>query len=129
MKKIVFVLLVIMLLFSAALSETDLSSMPYNDLIAMQKKLNAEIMSRPEWKQVTVPAGTWYTGSDIPVGYYSITSTDDLSIVRLADKDNHFIFYKTMSENEVAGKVYFEPGSVLTIYDTIILAPPLSLGF
>lgn len=128
MKKLIIVMVVVCLLCSVAVAE-NLSSLSYEDLLVLRDELNAEIMSRPEWKQALVPVGTWYTGTDIPIGYYSITSTNDLSIVRLVDKNDHFIFYKTMEKDEVAGKVYFEEGSVLTVYDPIYLSPPLSLGF
>lgn len=128
-KRVVSVLIVLLLILTVAVAESDLASLSFDELLELRNQLNAEIMSRPEWKEVTVPTGTWYTGIDIPVGFYSIIATDDHSMVRLEDKNEHYIFYKTMSKNEVAGKVYFEEGSVLQIYDPIILAPPISLGF
>ena len=103
--------------------------MSYNELINIYKVIIAEIMSRPEWKEVEITEGNWEVGKDIPAGSYSIRSTKDLSIVRLEDKDGHFVFYKTMGKDEVCGKAEFAQGSVLYISNPVILAPPVLLGF
>ena len=38
------------------------------ELIALRKQVDDEIHSRPEWKEVEVPTGTWHVGTDIPAG-------------------------------------------------------------
>lgn len=103
--------------------------MSYDELIEMNRKIIAEIISRPEWKEVTVPAGNWVVGVDIPVGFYSIKATDRLSIVKLEDKNGNYVFYKTMDTDEVCGKAEFAAGSTFEIKKPVILAPPISLGF
>jgi hypothetical protein len=129
MKKLIIAVLIAALIPVIALADVDLASMKFDELVALQKKIVAEIMSRPEWKEVTIPAGNWEVGKDIPVGFYSITATDDISMVRLEDKDEHFVFYKTMSKDEVCGKAEFAAGSVLYINKPVILAPVVLLGF
>ena len=62
MKKIfsLIVALLFILLFSVtAAADTNLSEMSYDDLLTLQKELVNEIMSRPEWKEVEVPAGQY----------------------------------------------------------------------
>ena len=128
MKKIICIIVLAVMLPVIALAD-DLSAMSYDDLIALSRQLTAEIMSRPEWKEVEIPAGNWEVGKDIPVGFYSITATADYSMVRLEDKDEHYVFYQTMKKGEVCGKAEFASGSMLYLSDPVILAPVAILGF
>ena len=128
MRKFVCFALILCLLPVMALAD-DLSSMSFDDLMALRQQITAEIMSRPEWKEVTVPAGNWEVDKDIPIGFYSITATDSLTIVRLEDKNGDFVFYKTMDNGEMCGKAEFAKGSVLYVNKPVILAPVASLGF
>ena len=127
MKKLICVILILML--PVVVLAEDLASMSYDDLIKLHQNIVAEIMSRPEWKEVTVPAGNWEVGKDIPVGFYSIRATDDYSMVRLEDKDEHYVFYQTMKKDEICGKAEFALGSILSLSDPVILAPVALLGF
>ena len=128
MKKLLCVIMILCMIPVISLAN-DLDSMSYDDLIELSRQVTAEIMSRPEWKEVAVPTGTWVVGVDIPVGFYSIKATDNLCIVKLEDKNGGFVFYQTMSKDEVCGKAEFAAGSILNISDPVILAPPISLGF
>ncbi len=132
MKKLFSALLALCILFSFAVAETDLSQMQYDDLLALQKELVKEIMSRPEWKEVEVPAGQYTVGVDIPAGWYSVRpksqsayasvyfrwyphlDDDYWDYLRITDKLAKFEFYEGM-------RIYLE--------DTAIFAPPMSLGF
>ena len=74
MKKLFCLLLVVCVIPVFSWAETDLSSMSFDQLLDLRSALNAEIISRPEWKEVVVPAGTWIVGRDIPTGSYSVSS-------------------------------------------------------
>lgn len=81
MKKVASIVLMIMMLTSLAFAASsaegiDLSSLSYDELIALSSKINLELMSRPEFKTVKVPPGAYKVGVDIPAGKWTITATD-----------------------------------------------------
>ena len=74
-KKCILILTIVVLLsifLSSAVAEINLSSLTYKELLMLRDQLSKELMTRPEWKEVTVPAGDWIVGKDIPAGVYSI---------------------------------------------------------
>ena len=86
MKKVVALLLSIMLLFFSlpivSLSEgIDLSAMSFEELKTLEQQIIKEIISRPEYKEVTVPLGTYKVGVDIPAGKWTISGLDNSGIV------------------------------------------------
>lgn len=139
MRKIVSILLSVLLVFSFsfAFAETNLSDMSYDDLIALQKELTKEIMSRPEWKEVKIPAGEWVVGQDIPAGIYSIVIPKGGSAVihlwgaAIDDYDTNggMRLSDYRHEGEDIGKIELFDGNILELGDTVILTPPISLGF
>ena len=79
MKKLVSLLLVVTLAFVVTVScaeSIDLSSLSYDELIALSSKITMEIMSRPDFKTVKVPPGAYMVGKDIPAGKWTITATE-----------------------------------------------------
>ena len=129
MKKIICLCLIICL-FSAISFAEDLSSMTYDDLIEMNRKITAEIIKRPEWKEVTVPAGVYVIGKDIPAGEYSIECVDRSSIIevnRIGKKS--YVFYNLISQGEVIGKITLEEEHTISLSGTVIFRPPVLLGF
>lgn len=129
MKKLLCLLLVI-LIPVAAIAETDLSSMTYDDLIALNRQIIAEIMNRPEWKEVTVPAGMWIIGQDIPEGYYSIRATGKIAITSSAPEGSQRDdFYHVLGADGEVGKEFFKSGNIFKTSNPVILAPPKGLGF
>lgn len=50
----------------------DLSSMTFNELVALKEQLNLAIWNSKEWQEVTVPQGVWQVGKDIPAGHWTI---------------------------------------------------------
>lgn len=76
-KSVIAALLVVVMAFGihyAVFAETDLSSLSFEELLALQDKVYAELMNRPEWTEVTVPAGVYEIGMDIPEGMWTITA-------------------------------------------------------
>lgn len=77
MKKFCCILVGLMLLCSVALAEVDLESMSFDELIDLREQITIEITSRPEWKEVNVPAGIYEIGVDIPAGHWTISPVND----------------------------------------------------
>lgn len=134
MKRIVCLLLAFVFLNSFAIADNvDLSGMSYNDLITLQKNLVKEIMSRPEWKEVKVPAGTWKVGEDIPAGTYGVSTKSVLvtmTVYKSESKD--FMDMEGMhvlSADESIGKLVLKDGWVVEITSEVVFTPPVSLGF
>lgn len=57
---------------SAAADPVDLSGMSFEDLVALKDRINLAIWNSQEWQEVTVPAGVWVVGEDIPAGHWTI---------------------------------------------------------
>ena len=128
MRKLITVLLIICMI--PVISAAELSGLTFDQLIELQQDLTAEIVSRPEWQEVTVPAGEWVIGVDIPAGYYSIKSTARLNIVRIEDQDGRSAgLYKTFDEGEVEGKTMLPDGMIFTCSKPVVLMPPMVIGF
>lgn len=132
MRKILaFVLTLSLLLFvTVVIADTDFTNMSYDELVELNRSVIKEIMSRPEWKEVEIPAGQYTIGVDIPAGVYSVTPKDKGKGVYLRwypnpDSDywdyNHFY--------DVLGRFEFYDGMRIYTEEASIFAPPLALGF
>ena len=88
-------------------------------------------MSRPEWKEVTVPGGEWVVGEDIPAGEYSISPTKMGGYVHIYDaKGKTLVSQGVRKEDNSIGKVELLDGYVVKIENgSVIFAPPKGLGF
>lgn len=51
----------------------DISGLSYNELVQLKDHINLAMWNSQEWQEVTVPAGVWEVGKDIPEGHWSIT--------------------------------------------------------
>lgn len=142
MKKIISVLLVLSLLFSCSVALSDginLSEMSYEELLTLQQELTKEMKSRPEWKGVLVPAGTWTVGIDIPAGEYSITVCEEGQKGRLSVFGKEIGDYVSNGgcvyplvfgyEYNTYGKVLLKDGYQIESTINVYFAPPLTLGF
>ena len=72
MKKVISFVLCLTLCCSVALAEVDLSGMSFDELVALKDQLNLAIWKSQEWQEVTVPAGLYQIGRDIPAGRWVI---------------------------------------------------------
>ena len=128
MKKLICVLLLVCMMpvFAAA----EFSDLSFDELLELRTELEAEIISRPEWKEVTVPSGTWIVGEDIPVGSYSIHPTSKGAYFRLKRNGWTEISQGIRKENAAFGKIILQKNDVVEIEDgSLIFAPPEGLGF
>lgn len=73
MKKMIIFLLALMILLPSAFAEPDLSSLSFSSLASLRNQIMVEMMTRDEWQEVTVPAGTYCVGEHIPSGHWQIT--------------------------------------------------------
>lgn len=89
MRHFLSVLLALLLLAPAALAAdpVDLSALTFDELVALREQLNLAIWNSQEWQEVTVPAGTWEIGKDIPAGHWSIRAAGDRDINSVAYHD------------------------------------------
>ena len=77
MKKWLVILTVFLLFFPfAAMAEIDLSGMSFDELVALQEQVELAIWNSEEWQAVTVPAGVYGVGTDIPAGKWTIQASD-----------------------------------------------------
>ena len=131
MKRTIALLLILVCVAATAAADTDLSSMTFDELVALNKAVVMEIMTRPEWKEVTVPGGTWIVGKDIPAGAYSITPTDSGGYIEITDKSGNSIVNQGIRNMENAiGKVELLDGYVVYIErGSVIFSPAIGLGF
>lgn len=81
MKRIIALVLVLLSLVPAASGEStfDLSSMTYEELVALKEQINLAIWNSQEWQEVEVPQGVWVVGEDIPAGKWTIKAPDNVS--------------------------------------------------
>lgn len=131
MKKIICILLLLVCMTSFAVADSfDLSALSFDELMDLRIRLNSEIVSRPEWKEVTVPSGTWTVGKDIPAGEYSLLPGDEGGYIRLKRGGKNIVSQGIRDQNDVYGKIELQDGDIVQIErGSIIFAPPIGLGF
>ena len=136
MKHLSALLIAFSLLVSVA-AAADLSSLTFEELQALREQCQMEIMTRPEWKEVTVPQGIWTIGEDIPAGTYTISPTKGSSNVLIwgAAVDDYrtaggLIVNTALSNGRGAiGKIKLVDGNILQLRGPVILSPYKGLGF
>lgn len=70
----IFILFFVVFLFAnPAYAEIDLDSYSFDQLASLRDQIMVEMMTRGEWQEVTVPAGTYRIGEHIPSGHWQIT--------------------------------------------------------
>lgn len=137
MKKLLCLALAALLLLPVmAIAETDLTSMSFEELVALQKSVVKEIMSRPEWKEVEVPNGNWKVGEDIPEGRYSVSCSGFVGFQVWGDKADDYATNGGLIKNELLqagssiGSLKLEDGyEVVVSGGTVTFAPAIGLGF
>lgn len=126
------------LVFSAvtfAHAETfDLSGLSYDELIALHKRVGLAIIQSDEWKEVTVPVGTYIVGKDIPAGDYTVTYEGRIQACLSISFDGvvlgFHILNPTVYNTDSIGKLSLSEGQVLDItYGEVVFTPYKGLGF
>ena len=118
MRKSFLVLLIIAFLIpQLCIAESiDLSNMSFNELVSLREAINLALWKTEEWQQVTVPAGTYIIGKDIPAGHWTIKpakyqmcliwyfKTADFSGKQPADPLNDY-YYQGIGDQNTAASV------------------------
>ena len=134
MKKFLLLLLAGLLIVSSAFAD-DLSSMTIDELRQLQNEINAEIRSRPEWKEVEVPSGTWVVGKDIPAGEYSIKMGKEGFYVSVKRPNKYgttdlIVNQGITSDDAMVGRVDLQNNDIVEVkHGKAVFAPAVSLGF
>lgn len=138
MKKIFALALALLMFVSVAAAESiDLSSLSYDELVILQQRLNAEIVSRPEWKRVMVPPGEYLVGVDIPEGSYSLTCEEGVwGNITVYNQEKtapgqqrlEYINNIGLSGNTI-GRITLKKGNVFKTTTTVFFSPVKNLGF
>ncbi len=78
MKKLFSALLAVLMLCTASASAKtiDLSSMSYDELVALKDQINLALWESEKWEEVTVPQGVYQVGADIPAGHWTIKASE-----------------------------------------------------
>ena len=87
MKKLIALALAAFLMIGCAAAEIDLSSMSFDELIALKDKINLAIWNSAEWQEVTVPQGLWEVGADIPAGKWTIKAKNTRTKIEIGQPD------------------------------------------
>ena len=114
----------------AARKALDLSAMSFDDLQALSSAVGLEIIGRPEFKEVRLPGGMFYVGTDIPAGRYEVRSTKKGILmysfrVRKSEKDTYGTSYwiGTAYDTEVQ-VVTLHDGEILDVSDGAVIISP-----
>lgn len=135
MKKLVSILVLVFLVVSSAAAEDiNLSSLSFDQLVQLQSRITMEIMQRNEWQEVTVPAGIYEVGKDIPAGTWSLEMADKgmcevLLYPNKAQSEQEFGFslfdvvLSELLEKTTVGKLDMQNGNILQLSGNVIFRP------
>ena len=131
MKKLIAFAAAVLLMIGSASAAFDLSEYTYDELITLRHYFTLEIMRRPEWKETTVPSGSWIVGVDIPAGSYSISPSGTGAYIRIIDnKGNVIVSQGVRNKSNFIGKISVKDAYTITIEGgSLVFAPSIVLGF
>lgn len=125
MKKLVSLFAALMLIPSFSFAETDLSSMSVDDLVSLKTAIVGELMARDEVKIVTVPAGEYIVGEDIPAGKYSVATSASMVMLTVNEYKEAYV----VTPNDPIGKLSLKNGDVLALSSGCDFSVYVGLGF
>lgn len=125
MKKLVSLFAALMLIPSFSFAETDLSSMSVDDLVSLKTAIVGELMARDEVKTVTVPAGEYIVGEDIPAGKYSVATSASMVMLTVNEYKEAYV----VTPNDPIGKLSLKNGDVLALSSGCDFSVYVGLGF
>ena len=131
MKRILSLMLCLLLLAPLIVSaeEIDLSAYTFEELVQLRQRISQELITRPEWKEVTVPQGVWKVGEDIPAGHWMISAVEggytgiiigtalDQTGHEIDLNDSEFYFGKVLTSKR---NDYFDPLSDIDAIDLML---------
>ena len=126
-----FAIICLLLLPTAYADPPDFSDWTYDQLVVLQHYITAEIMSRPEWKEVTIPAGSWIVGVDIPAGEYSIYPSGNGAYLHIYNEKGSIVVSNGIrDEDDIIGKIRLKEAYTVSLDGgALIFKPAIALGF
>lgn len=121
--------------FSFASAETiDLSGLSYDELVALRQRIDLAIMQSDEWREVTVPVGTYTVGTDIPAGDYTVSYKGSIgAILEVYSADEFPTAIHTLGQmfgTTLIGKLTLSDGQVISISQgELAFSPYKGIGF
>jgi len=83
-----------------------------------------------EQKEVTVPAGEYTVGEDIPSGTYTVTATGLITVLIVKDSDGSTDAMHSLQSGSSIGKLVLKDGQTVEITGTEVIFKPYSgIGF
>ena len=137
MRRLFALVLVFVLMFcSAATAENiDLSSLTLEELITLRQEIDMLIFGSDAYKNVSVPAGDYVVGVDIPAGIYSLEAANGsyamISVYADSSKDIMSMgACHSVGGGETVGKIEFKDGQIVEIQmGSIVFKTYAGLGF
>ena len=80
-KKILAFTFVLAMLSAPALASVDISGLSFDELVSLVNEAQFAMMKTDKWQEVTVPAGVYEVGKDIPAGKWNISAFDNSQAV------------------------------------------------
>ena len=89
MKKLNTIILALALILPAAAFADlpDISGLSYDELVQLKDSINLAMWNSSEWQEVTIPAGVWEVGKDIPEGHWSIRNGVENQLILIVYTD------------------------------------------
>lgn len=100
--------------------------MSYDELCELHSRLVDEIMGRPEWGYVLVPAGEYIVGEHIPASVYSMRPAGVICIIAVNEREENY----SVNQGQTIGQIELEDGDVVEIGSGgMYFMPFVGLGF
>lgn len=136
MKRIIVFVVCLLMITSTAFAEIpDISNLTDEELVSLNEAIIEKLLDSGYLKEVTVPAGIYTVGKDIPAGSYLVKNTDkgswpdDINIYTNGEVSSYgWDMHFTLSEGESA-KVELKNGYVIELEKTCIFTRFVGLGF
>lgn len=142
LKRVMLTVLAIMILVIpvANASEIDLSSMPYSELLALKEKVGMALWKSADFQEVTVPAGLYQVGVEIPSGQWTVTKMDNWARIKIGSALNETQnevdhrsqgYYTVQVNNDVPSQtITFVDGMYVEIYNAgLVFSTPTGASF
>lgn len=140
MKRILSIMVALIVVFGvsgvamADAISVDPATATLDELIAARSAIEQAIMSRDDYKEVNVPAGTYMVGDQIPAGEYTITTSSAAAMIIVYGKGGKEAFdiagSYSISPSESVGRLVLTDGQTVELsFGGVVFAPYAGLGF
>lgn len=136
MKKIIAFVVCLLMISGIAVAEIpDISNLSDEELVSLNKAIIEKLIDSGYLKEVTVPAGVYIVGTDIPAGSYMVKNTDkgswpdNVNIYTDGKVEPYgYDMHSILSEGESA-KIELKDGYAIELETMCIFSRFVGLGF